>query len=102
MAMEKFSKLHGYFNLLFPVADYSCAHGQFSMSCSEPDNQVFNELIRVFTEGDVGHDFWETLRKLEMDSQDEPYLKALQQANYFLIEISTIRNFWKQIELQVL
>ncbi len=102
IAMDKFNKLHGYFNLLFPVSDFSCAHGQFSMSCTEVGNNIFRDLVRVFTHGDVGHEFWEILRGLEMDSQDKPYLKALQQANYFLIEISTIRNFWKQVELQVL
>ena len=97
-SMEILNQLYGYFKMLFPIDDYSCGHGQWSVSCSEENEIVFNYLKNLLITGETSHDFWEYLRRLEFEAEGKPYLESLQKANYFLMEISCIRNFWKHIE----
>lgn len=96
--MSILSQLYGYFKLIFPVADYSCGHGQWSISTSEAGNKNFEYLKKIFEEGETSYDFWEFLRQLEFNSMDKSFLPSLQKANYFLMELSCIREFWKLIE----
>ncbi len=96
--LETFGKLGGYFNMIFPIADYSSAHGQLSITCSENENYYFDLFKQLLEFGETSHDFWEYLRKLEVDSQHREYLDSLQKANYFLMELGFIRHFWKKIE----
>lgn len=95
--MEILNQLYGYFKMIFPVGDYACGHGQWSVSCTEEENANFHYLKSLFINGETSHDFWEFLRRLEFDSADKPYLESLQKANYFLMELSCIREFWKQL-----
>lgn len=98
IAMEKFKKLYGYFRMLFPVSDYASAHGQLTIKCEFNNDPVFKDFVKIFTHGDSGFDFWDYLRRLEMDSQGKPYLESLQQANLFLMEIANMRRFWIRIQ----
>ena len=100
LAQEKFHKLYGYFKMLFPIADYSSAHGVFQIK-SEGENSQFKAFMKIFTEGDSGFDFWDALRKLEMDSMDKPYIESLREANFFLMELANIRRFWICIQSQL-
>ena len=99
-ATELFNQLYGYFKMIFPVNDYSSAHGQFSIK-SEADNPMFKAFCRILTDGDSGFEFWEYLRNLEMNSIDKPYLESLKQANLFLMELANLRRFWMNIQKQL-
>ena len=98
IAMKKFKKLYGYFKLLFPVSDYASAHGQLTIKCDFANDPIFKDFVKIFTHGDSGFDFWDYLRRLEMDSQDKPYIESLKQANLFLMEIANMRRFWMKIQ----
>lgn len=100
-AMEMFNQMHGYFQMLFPVADYSSAHGQLAIKCDQAENMIFDAFSRILTEGDAGHEFWDYLRNLEMNSEDRPYLESLKKANYFLMQIATMRSFWIGIQAEL-
>jgi hypothetical protein len=100
-SLETFSQLYGYFKMLFPIEDYSSAHGQFSMSVSSDDNLMFNLFKKLLVEGEVDHEFWEYLRNLEFNSAEQPYYDSLKKANYFMMELAMLRNFWKTIETQL-
>ena len=79
------------------------------------DGQVINQMIAAFPstleplfnqvleriEGEVDHEFWEYLRNLEFNSAEEPYYDSLKKANYFMMELAMLRNFWKTIEAQL-
>jgi hypothetical protein len=97
-AIDMFNKLYGYFQMLFPVADYASAHGQMAIKCEREHDPIFKALTKIFLTGDADHEFWEYLRDLEMQAQQKPYLESLQKANLFLMEIATKRRFWKQIQ----
>lgn len=100
-ALSLFNQLYGYFAMLFPVKDYSSAHGQFTISCEKPFDPIFRDFMGIFTKGDIGHEFWEYLRHLEVRSQGRSYAKSLQQANYYLMEIALMRSFWMKIQGQL-
>lgn len=97
-SVDIFSKLYGYFQMLFPVADYAIDHGQLAIKCQRDHDQIFKALKEIFLTGEADHDFWEYLRQLELKSAQKPYLDSLQKANLFLMELSTKRKFWKQIQ----
>ena len=97
-SQEILDQLYGYFKMMFPIEDYSSAHYKWTISCAEEDNLNFNFLRELFVSGEPHYDFWEFLRNLEYNSQDKPFLDSLQKANYFLMELAAIRNFWKVIE----
>lgn len=97
-ALSFFNKLYGYFSLLFPVKDFSSAHGQFFVSCEEKHHPLFDELGKVFTEGEIGNALWEKLRELESNAKEANVLASIRRANYFLMEISTARSFWIEIQ----
>lgn len=100
-ALSFFNKLYGYFSLLFPVRDFSSAHGQFFMSCEDNSHPLFQELGKVFTEGEIGNGLWERLRELEGQAQKPEVLSSLRRANYFLMEIASMRSFWMVIQNQL-
>jgi hypothetical protein len=99
-ATEIFNQLYGYFKMIFPVEDYSSAHGQFSIK-SEANHPMFKAFCNILTEGDSGFEFWEYLRNLEMNSSDKPFLDSLKQANLFLMELANLRRFWMRIQSQI-
>ncbi len=99
-SLELFKQLFGYFKLIFPVENYSSGHGQVNMSVTNED-QMFTYFKQLLVDGETSHEFWEFLRNLEMTSQEKPYLESLQKANYFMMELSFIRHFWKTIEEQL-
>jgi hypothetical protein len=99
-ATEMFNQLYGYFKMIFPIEDYSSAHGQFSLK-SERNHPMFEAFCRILTEGDSGFEFWDYLRNLEMNSADKPYLESLKEANLFLMELANLRRFWMNIQSQV-
>lgn len=96
--MDILGQLYGYFQMIFPIMDYSSCHGQWSVSCGERDNSNFDYLKQLFLSGETSHELWEYLRRLEFEADSKIVLDSLQRANYFLMEMSYIRNFWKQIE----
>lgn len=98
--MANFQKLRGYFSILFPVSTYASGHGQMVMGTSKADDQVFKGIKDLFMTGETGHFFWDYLRKLEEDARekDPKFLKSLLKANFFLMELATIRRFWMAIE----
>lgn len=96
--MDIFSKLYGYFQMLFPVEDYSSAFGQFSMSPKNEDDVIFNEIVSILSHGEMSFEFLEKLRNLEVLHGHEAYAEDLKQANYFLIELAQLRRFWKEIQ----
>lgn len=98
LAMDKFKKLYGYFRMLFPISDYASAHGQLTIKCENNHDPIFKDFVKIFTEGDSGFDFWEYLRKLEMNSLDKPFIDSLRQANFFLMQIANMRRFWIEIQ----
>lgn len=100
-ALETFSQLYGYFKMLFPIEDFSSAHGQFSISTPGEDNLMFDLFKKLLVEGEVDHDFWEYLRNLEFNSTDKPYYESLKKANFFMMELAMLRNFWRTIESQL-
>ena len=99
-ATESFNQLYGYFKMLFPIHDYSSAHGQFAIR-SEDNNKMFKAFCDIFTKGDSGFEFWDYLRNLEMESMEKTYIESLREANLFLMEIANLRRFWIQIQKQI-
>lgn len=99
--LETFNQLYGYFKLMFPIDEYVSGHGQWSMTCAENSNVYFEYLKVLFSHGETSYDFWEYLRKLEMESESKSYCESLQKANYFMMELSFIRHFWRTIEEQL-
>ena len=97
-AIDMFNKLYGYFQMLFPVADYSSAHGQLAIRCEIEHDPIFKALIDIFVNGDADHAFWEYLRDLEIKAEGKPYMESLQKANFFMMQIATMRRFWMQIQ----
>ncbi len=92
------NQLYGYFKMIFPLGNYSIDFSQWSISCSEDNNQNFEYLKQIFVNGETSYDFWEYLRHLEIQSQGRSYLESLQKANYFMMELAATRNFWKTIQ----
>lgn len=97
-AIDMFNKLYGYFQMLFPVADYSSAHGQLAIRCERQYDPIFKALTEIFTIGDADHAFWEYLRDLEVKAAGKPYMESLKKANFFIMQIATMRRFWMQIQ----
>lgn len=96
--MDIFSKLYGYFQMLFPIEDYSSAFGQFSMSPKDPNDPIFHDVTHLLSHGEMSFEFLEKLRNLEILHKHESYADDLKQANYFLIELAQLRRFWKEIQ----
>lgn len=97
-AVDMFNKLYGYFQMLFPVSDYSSAHGQLAIRCEREHDPIFKAFTDIFVKGDADHEFWEYLRDLEVKAQGKPYMESLQKANFFMMQIATMRRFWMQIQ----
>jgi hypothetical protein len=96
--MDIFAKLYGYFQMLFPVEDYSSAFGQFSLSPVTQNDESFEQFYDLLATGDVHYKFWEKLRNLELQHSDKPYASDLKQANYFIMELSELRRFWCDVQ----
>ncbi len=99
--MDIFAKLYGYFKLIFPVGDYSSAHGQLCISTTDSYDANFQHFIQLLKTGETSHDFWNELRKLEVNASDPAYLDSIQRANYFLMELAFTRHFWRTVQEQL-
>lgn len=100
-SMETFSSLAGYFQMLFPVADYSSGFGQFSISTSEEGNLRFKQFLDLLKTGETEYEFWEYLRLLESNKINESYIDDLRSANHFIMELSQLRTFWTGVQLEL-
>lgn len=90
------------FSLLFPLKHFSCAHGQFNISCIGSNNRYFKEFINLFLTGKVGHEFWVRLWNLEFEATDIETRSQVQSALYYLMELSVIRRFWSRIQRELI
>ena len=95
---DLFLKLQGYFQKIFPVADYASGSAQVLMSSAERDNVNFRSLKHLFKSGEVTPELFDFLKNWEMSPESNAYKDSLQKANYILIELATIRSFWLEIE----
>lgn len=102
LAVARLGQFYGYFNLLFPVEDFSCNPSSFSISTYDPENQNFKDLINIFTMGEVHHDFWLLLGNLELNAKREQVRQSIRIANYYMMELSVIRKFWREIQAQLI
>lgn len=98
MTMDFLNRLYGYFTLLFPVRDFSSAHGQFYIGCEAKNNLLFNDFVDIFVSGEIGTELWEKMRTLELSAQKAEHINSLRRANYFLVEIAALRSFWLIIQ----
>jgi len=96
--MDTFSKLYGYFQMLFQIEDYSSHFGQFSISPVTANDETFEQFYELLSSGDVHYQFWEKLRDLELLHADKSFAKDLKQANYFIMELSVLRRFWCDVQ----
>lgn len=96
-ATKKLTKLAGYFSLLFPVESYSCAHGTFYLKTRVSSHPFFKDFVALLSGDQVGHDFWMYLVRLEIEAEDIETKEFIQEANFFLMELSVMRRFWKQV-----
>ena len=105
--MQIFLKLRGYFSILFPLATLSSGHGQMVMGTSDSESKIFQGIKELFLKGETCHTFWEHLRELEMNAANKieedggKFLRSLQKANFFLMELATIRRFWMAIQAKL-
>jgi hypothetical protein len=100
LAIKRFNLLKGYFQVLFPIEVFSSAHGMFQLAVEE-ENMMFTEFKRLLLEGDADHSFWEALRHLEQDAIGKPYLKNIQKANLFMMQLGDLRRFWLAVQEQI-
>ncbi len=97
-AMGLFNKLYGYFSLLFPLADYSSAHGQLYFSSKDAHDPVYGDIQNLFLTGEMGNHLWEKLRTLEAEIAEPKVLDSLKRANFFMMEIALMRSFWREVQ----
>ena len=96
--MEYLSKLGGYFQMLFPVSDFSSGFGQFSILTEDPRNLIYRQFKDILADGETSYNFWKFLRELEVEHQDKDYIDRLQAANHFMMELSQLRTFWISVQ----
>ena len=99
--MRTFSKLYGYFNLLFQVEDYSSGHGQVHIKAQDQQNLNFRHFKQLLLTGETSHEFWDYLRDLELKYQNHEMVKSIRKANYLMMELAFTRHFWKTIQEQL-
>ena len=98
---DLFSKLFGYFKMIFPVGEYSSSLGQFRIGSSEPHHFYFNQIKNILINGEISTELWEYMRQMELNASSEEYRDSIQKANYVLMELAMMRNFWKTIQEQL-
>lgn len=101
LANNRLGQFYGYFNQMFPVDDFSCNHASFFISTADRNNPNFQDFVKLFTKGSANHDFWVYLSQLEFKAKSDQVRKSIRVANYYLMELSVIRRFWKQIQKQL-
>ena len=98
---KNFSNLGGYFQMLFPLSDYTCTSNQLEISCSEVNNPVFAGLKNLFERGEATHEFWEALRSVEKNHMNESYIESLREANQYMLQLSLLRSFWIDVQKRI-
>jgi hypothetical protein len=101
IATNNLHHFYGLLSTLFPVEDFSSAHGQFSISTTNKDHPFFQDFVNIFKTGDAGHEFWMQLWSLERDCRNDEERASVQAAIYYLMELSVIRRFWGTITQQI-
>ena len=71
------------------------------MSCEQENNPLFQEIVNVFATGEIGNGTWERLREVESQAKEPVVIESLNKANYFLMEIASMRSFWMEIQDQL-
>lgn len=102
VAIKTLRSFESAFSLLFPIKHFSCAHGQFNISCVGSTNRYFKEFINIFLTGQVGHDFWVRMWNLEFEATSLEERKQIQAALYYFMELSVIRRFWSRIQKELI
>lgn len=95
---EIFNKLFGYFKQVFPISDYSSAHGHFSICCSDDASLMFKKFKDLLIHGETESEFWDYVKRLQERASEPQIKESFIQANNFILELATIRKFWKLIE----
>lgn len=96
-----FSVLGGYFQMLFPLKDFSSHSNQLEISAEDEGHPAFSGLKNLFLNGDATFEFWEELRLLESKYEGSQFSDSLKQANHFLMELSQLRSFWIDVQTQI-
>lgn len=102
LATKTLFQFENVFGLLFPVKHFSCAHGQFNVSCVGNTNRYFKEFVNLFLTGQVGHEFWVRMWNLEFEATSLEVRKQVQAALYYFMELSVMRRFWSKIQLELI
>lgn len=93
-----FLQMRGYFQKLFPLKNFSSGYGQIAITTDDPEDLNFQGIVQLFSQGEVSPDLFEFLARWEMSSESETYLDSLKKANFTLIELATLRGFWREIQ----
>ena len=101
LAIKRLGQFYGYFNQMFPIDDFSCNHGSFHISTIDAKNENFKDLQKIFSRGAANHDFWVFLSQLEFNAKSDKVRQSIRVANYYLMELSVMRRFWKRIQAQI-
>ena len=96
-----FSELRGYFQMLFPLADFSSTSNRFEMSAENKNHPAFLGFKNLLQSGEASYEFWEELRALENKYANSEFADSLKQANHFVMELSQLRSFWIEIQNQI-
>jgi hypothetical protein len=101
LAMKRFALLQDYFAVIFPLSVFASAHGQLHMEVSE-GTPLFWEFQNLLKEGDASFDFWDFLQTMEAQMSGTEVCKNIQKANYYLMQLSVKRKFWKVIQEDII
>lgn len=100
-SVKMFGALSGYFQLLFPVLDYSTSSSQVVMTSKAANDPIFEGFKKLLIDGEADYEFWEKLRALEVEHAGANFIESLKKANHFLLELSTLRTFWSEVQLEL-
>lgn len=92
-----FHKLEGFFDLLFPITEYSSGEACLKIS-TEKNNDVFSEFKKILFQGEVSSNFLAEIRALESARDFSHLSHSINKATYYLIHLGTLRRFWIEVQ----
>ncbi len=92
-----FAELTGYFQMLFPVENFSSTASEFRLKCRDSNHPLFAAFIEILKTGETSFNFWESLREIEIKYQDSEFISSIKEANQFIMELSQKRAFWLEV-----
>lgn len=98
---KTFSELRGYFQMLFPLGDFSSNSNHFEMCAENKNHPAFLGFKELLLSGEASYEFWEQLRSLESRYADSKFSESLKEANHFIVELSQLRSFWIEVQNQI-